>query len=262
MKRMMWVLAISVLMVGLVACGGSAAPASNTPASDTSAGSAPAPSNDSLTTTASGLKYVDLVIGTGDSPAVTDIVTVQYTGTLDNGTVFDASRQHGGAVSFPLNRVIPGWTEGVSTMKIGGTRKLIIPPDLAYGAQGAGNGVIPPNATLTFIVELVEIPKVKIEDTQVGTGAAAKDGDQLTVNYTGKLEDGTVFDSSVGKQPFELTLGAGQVIPGWDQGLVGMKVGGKRTLIIPPSLGYGAQGTGPIPPNATLTFDIELISIK
>lgn len=231
----------------LAACGGAAA---------TTGGG-------TLTTTASGLKYVDLVVGTGETPATTDLVTVHYTGTLENGTVFDASRQHGGPASFPLNRVIKGWTEGVSTMKVGGTRKLVIPPDLAYGAQGAGNGLIPPNSTLTFIVELLDVPKVKIEDTQPGTGAAAKDGDQITVNYTGKLQDGTVFDTSVGKTPFEFTLGGGQVIPGWDQGLLGMKVGGKRTLTIPPSLAYGEQGAGStIPPNATLIFDVELISIK
>lgn len=252
MNRSLWVLVTAVLMISLVACSG--------PAS----APAPAPAGTDMTTTASGLKYVDLVVGSGESPAVTDLVTVHYTGTLETGIVFDASRQHGGPVSFPLNRVIKGWTEGVSTMKVGGTRKLIIPPDLAYGAQGAGDGVIPPNATLTFIVELLEVPRVKIEDTQAGTGVAAKDGDQLTVNYTGKLENGTVFDTSVGKSPYEFTLGASQVIPGWDQGLLGMKAGGKRTLTIPPSLGYGAQGAGggAIPPNATLIFDIELISIK
>src|SRR6185437_10448797 len=87
-------------------------------------------------------------------------------------------------------------------------------------------------------------------DEVVGTGATAEPGDQLTVNYTGKLENGTVFDTSVGKQPFVFTLGAKQVIPGWDQGLLGMKVGGKRLLIIPPAMAYGAQGVGPIPPNA------------
>jgi peptidylprolyl isomerase len=252
MKRIVLMLAASVLMAGLAACGGSAAPAGNVPAA----------SGEGLTTTASGLKYADLVVGTDDSPAVTDLVTVHYTGTLENGTVFDASRNHGGPISFPLNKVIKGWTEGVSTMKVGGIRRLVIPPSLGYGSQAQGD-VIPANATLTFVVELLDVPKVKIEDTQVGTGAAAKDGDQLVVNYTGKLADGTVFDSSVGKTPFEFVLGGGQVILGWDAGLVGMKVGGKRTLTIPPSLGYGAQGAGDkIPPNATLVFDIELISIK
>ena len=268
MTRIVWMLALCVLIVGLAACGGVTTAPISTPVSapTSTAGSPPskppAASSDGLTTTASGLKYADLVVGTGASPAVTDLVTVHYTGTLDNGTVFDASRKSGGPVSFPLNRVIPGWTEGVSTMKIGGVRKLIIPPGLAYGAQGAGNGVVPPNATLTFIVELLEVPRVKIDDTLAGAGAAAKDGDQLVVNYTGKLADGTVFDSSVGKTPFEFTLGTGQVIPGWDQGLLGLKVGGKRTLTIPPSLGYGEQGAGSIPPNATLIFDVELISIK
>lgn len=107
-----------------------------------------------------------------------------------------------------------------------------------------------------------------IQDQTVGTGAAAKAGDTLTVNYTGKLDNGTVFDTSVNRQPFSFVLGAGQVIPGWDQGLMGMQKGGKRTLIIPASLAYGAQGivdpqTGQtiIPGNATLTFDVELLSI-
>jgi FKBP-type peptidyl-prolyl cis-trans isomerase len=100
-----------------------------------------------------------------------------------------------------------------------------------------------------------------VQDQSVGSGATAQPGETLTVNYTGKLEDGTVFDTSIGKQPFSFVLGAGQVIPGWDQGLVGMKVGGERTLIIPPSLGYGAQAVGPIPANSTLIFDVTLISV-
>ena len=100
-----------------------------------------------------------------------------------------------------------------------------------------------------------------VQDEVVGTGAAAQTGDTVTVNYTGKLENGSVFDTSVGKTPFQFTLGAGQVIPGWDKGLVGMQVGGKRILIIPPSMAYGAQGVGPIPPNATLTFEVELLKI-
>lgn len=99
------------------------------------------------------------------------------------------------------------------------------------------------------------------QDTVVGTGPAAKAGDQVTVNYTGKLGDGTVFDSSVGKTPFTFMLGAGQVIPGWDQGLVGMKAGGKRLLVIPPQLAYGSQAYGPIPANSTLTFEVELLKI-
>lgn len=102
-----------------------------------------------------------------------------------------------------------------------------------------------------------------IKDEVEGTGAAAKEGDTITVNYVGALPDGTVFDASAKHgQPFSFKLGGHQVIAGWDQGLVGMKVGGKRLLIIPPDMGYGSQGAGGvIPPNATLIFEVELVKI-
>lgn len=100
-----------------------------------------------------------------------------------------------------------------------------------------------------------------VQDTTVGTGATAQNGDTVTVNYTGKLDNGTVFDTSIGRAPFSFVLGAGQVIPGWDLGLQGMKVGGKRTLIIPPNMAYGSQTVGPIPANSTLTFEVELLSV-
>ncbi len=100
-------------------------------------------------------------------------------------------------------------------------------------------------------------------DEVVGTGAEAVAGKQVTVNYTGTLTNGTVFDSSYSRnQPFAFQLGAGQVIKGWDEGVVGMKVGGKRKLVIPPSLGYGNQTAGTIPPNSTLIFDIQLVSVQ
>ena len=102
-------------------------------------------------------------------------------------------------------------------------------------------------------------------DVIVGTGAEAVSGKKVTVHYVGTLTNGTKFDASKDHgQPFTFTLGAGQVIKGWDQGVAGMKVGGKRTLVIPPELGYGATGTpgGPIPANATLHFDIELLKVE
>lgn len=101
-------------------------------------------------------------------------------------------------------------------------------------------------------------------DLVVGTGAEAIAGKSVTVHYTGRLQDGTKFDSSVDRgQPFTFTLGAGQVISGWDEGIAGMKVGGKRKLVIPPDLAYGAQGYPPvIPANATLMFDVELLDVK
>jgi FKBP-type peptidyl-prolyl cis-trans isomerase FkpA len=107
-------------------------------------------------------------------------------------------------------------------------------------------------------------------DTVVGTGAEALGGSEVQVHYTGWLYDpkaadlhGTQFDSSVGREAFSFPLGGGRVIKGWDQGVAGMKVGGKRTLIIPSALGYGAGGAGGvIPPNATLVFDVELLGVK
>jgi peptidylprolyl isomerase len=111
---------------------------------------------ENVVTTDSGLKYVDIVEGTGAIPQKGQTVSVHYTGTLENGTKFDSSRDRGQPFQFPLGagRVIKGWDEGIATMKIGGQRKLIIPPDLGYGSRGAG-GVIPPNATLLFDVELL-----------------------------------------------------------------------------------------------------------
>jgi FKBP-type peptidyl-prolyl cis-trans isomerase len=109
---------------------------------------------------------------------------------------------------------------------------------------------------------------LKITDTKVGTGAGAEPGQMLKMHYTGWLYQngakGKKFDSSLDHgQPFEFRIGGGQVIAGWDKGILGMKVGGKRTLIIPPDLGYGARGAGGvIPPNATLIFDVELLEIK
>lgn len=103
-----------------------------------------------------------------------------------------------------------------------------------------------------------------IEDVQIGQGAAAKAGDLLSVHYTGRLENGTVFDSSYPRgQAFLFQLGAGQVIQGWDQGLVGMRVGGKRKLTIPPALAYGDRAVGSvIPPNSTLLFEVELLDAR
>jgi len=104
---------------------------------------------------------------------------------------------------------------------------------------------------------------LQIQDETVGIGAEAVSGKSVTVNYVGTLTNGTKFDSSIDRnQPFTFNLGAGQVIQGWDEGVTGMKVGGKRKLVIPPALGYGSQDLGTIPPNSILVFEVELLKVE
>lgn len=238
-------------------------------------------------TTASGLQYAIIKEGSGELPKQGDLVSVHYTGTLEDGTKFDSSYDRGQPIEFILGhgQVIPGWDEGISLLKVGSKARLIIPPELAYGEKGAG-GVIPPNATLKFDVELVaaepgpppppEAPTevsdadytttdsgLKYYDIEEGTGPSPQNGQVVTVHYTGWLEDGTMFDSSLLRaQPFSFPVGVGQVIPGWDEGVSTMKVGGVRQLVIPPELAYGEKGAGGvIPANATLIFEVELLDV-
>jgi peptidylprolyl isomerase len=263
------------------------------PAGGASAESAPAepaatptPLNPEKTViTDSGLQYTEVVAGDGPQPQPGDVVSVHYTGTLQDGTVFDSSYERGEPIRFPLGSgmVIPGWEEGIAMMNEGGQAILVIPPEIGYGAQGAGN-VIPPNATIIFDVELVGVQPgapaaptevdpadyqtleqgVQYVDLVVGDGPAPKPGQEVLVHYTGWLQEGGKFDSSLDRgEPFRFNLGMGQVIPGWDLGVAGMKVGGKRQLVIPPELAYGEQGAGGvIPPNATLIFEVELLEVR
>ena len=127
---------------------------------------------------------------------------------------------------------------------------------------------------ITFAVMLIAVSCSKekqtmsnglvIEDLKIGDGQQVEKFNIVTVNYTGLLENGTKFDSSLnpGRTPFRFTVGAGQVIKGWDEGLMGMKIGGKRKLTIPPELGYGSRDNGPIPANSTLIFEIDLLTIE
>jgi len=236
-----------------------------------------------MITSESGLKYIDEKIGEGKTPEKGNIVVVHYTGTLEDGTKFDSSRDRGQTFEFPIGmgRVIKGWDEGLSTMKVGGKRKLIIPSDLGYGERGAG-GVIPPNATLVFDVELVEIKEPYVDADfalpgksvnyesglqtiihKEGKGELPKKGQTISVHYRGLLDTGFEFDNSYLRgSPIEFPVGEGVVIKGWDEALLNMKAGEKRTLIIPPDLAYGARAQGPIPANATLVFEVYLLEIK
>ncbi len=241
--------------------------------------------DEDVMTTDSGLQYIMVEEGTGEAPQNGDIVQVHYTGTLEDGTVFDSSLSRGEPIAFSLGlgQVIPGWDEGIALLTVGGKAKLIIPSELGYGERGAG-GVIPPNATLFFDVELVGIQLgpptaptevneddyvttesgLKYYDLEDGTGETPQDGQSVSVHYTGWLEDGTMFDSSLSRgQPFSFSVGVGQVIPGWDEGVASMKEGGRRQLVIPADLAYGEAGAGGvIPANATLIFEVELLLAK
>ena len=150
-----------------------------------------------------------------------------------------------------MNGATVRWRDGAMVLLIG-----------ALLAAGCGGSTTESGGTVTELMK---------QDGKAGTGAEATSGQQVTVHYTGWLYDpskadnkGTKFDSSVDrKEPFSFRLGGGEVIRGWDEGVAGMKVGGQRTLTIPPEMGYGARGAGGvIPPNATLLFDVELLDVK
>lgn len=251
---------------------------------------------------ADGLKIEDIRMGHGPAARTGDSVSVHYTGWLANGTIFDASKFHGDTpFTFQLGagQVIKGWDIGVVGMRAGGIRQLVIPASLAYGRQGAPP-TIPPGATLTFRIHMLTIhgasgavrhhrkaqaakqsfsakpatkflkrwklaDGLKLEEIKLGQGPKVKNGETIAVHYTGWLPNGKVFDSSRmhGNQQFTFQVGAGQVIKGWDVGVLGMRVGGVRQLVIPAKLAYGRDGSPPtIPPNTPLTFKIHLLAIQ
>jgi peptidylprolyl isomerase len=242
-------------------------------------------SNVKLTDTDSGLQYYDLVKGDGVEAKIGDIVSNDFTIWVQGETddTFIGSSSGNQPISFEIGRgdiVFPGWEEGATGMKVGGVRILYVPAELALGETGGGD--IPPGATLILEIELKDVrePVMMTEvdeadyittdsglmyyDIVEGDGGMPSAGATVIVHYTGWLEDGTKFDSSLDRgEPFAFVLGQGGVIPGWDEGVATMQVGGKRQLRIPAELGYGEAGSGgTIPPNATLIFDVELLAIQ
>jgi peptidylprolyl isomerase len=222
-----------------------------------------------------GLEFWDVKEGKGDAVKPGANLKVHYTGWLTNGEIFDSSVLRKEPIEFGLDGLIKGWQEGIPGMKVGGVRRLKIPPELAYGKKERAK--IPANSTLVFEIELLALENkpmlpdlnakewkkvgdkgLEIWDVKEGEGEAVKAGAKVTVHYTGWLTSGKEFDSSVGGQP--ISFGLNQVIKGWQDGIPGMKPGGVRRLKIPSDLGYGKAGAGSdIPPNSVLVFEVQLI---
>lgn len=239
--------------------------------------------NAAITETDSGLKIT--VVENGRGPRLTKgmRLVVHYTGYFEDMSVFDSSIEREEAIELILGRsmVIKGWEEGLTKLRQGDKARLWVPYELAYGEQG--RGPIPPRTDLIFDIEILEAEQMKkVEPFQTagkdtlstesglqyiivngGRGDYPAEGSIVTVHYTGYLPDGKIFDSSVErKQAFTFVLGQGQVIPGWDEGIALMQKKAKYRFIVPPDMAYGQRRTGPIPPNATLIFDVELIDFE
>lgn len=244
----------------------------------------------------SGLYYVPVVTNASAAlPKAGEVVSILYTGTLLDGTViYSTSQNDDTPVSFLLQpgQVIPGIGEGVSLMHKGDKATLLIPSGLAFGSAGSGT-TVPANAVVRYDVELVDInPSFAVPDDNLfkkyltknsittaqkqasglyfiptlsnPSGAPAKSGTTVSVLYTGKLLNGTVFDatSQRGNTPFSFIVGSGSTITGFNEGVSLMRKGEKATLLIPSGLAYGANGSSSIAPNTPLIFDIEVVDVK
>jgi len=233
----------------------------------------------------SGIEIFDEKTGTGTELRTGMELTFHYTGWLVNGHKFGSSKDMGKSAKavLGLGRMIKGLELGLESLKQGGVRWLRISPSMAYGPVPMTD--IPANSTLIFRIQADNVhfdeetaalmdffPNVdaikwveaheglKYFIEKEGRGSPVKSGEVIKAHYTGWLSDGSKFDSSRDRgEPISLQLGAGRVIRGWDLGLEGMKPGEKRLLLIPPSLGYGSRGGGPIPPDATLIFAVEMM---
>jgi FKBP-type peptidyl-prolyl cis-trans isomerase len=221
--------------------------------------------------------------GKGDAAQTGDEVTINWIGTFLNGKEF-VNTYTSKKMATPIlgsKKLPPGINLALEGIKVGEKRHAVIPYELAYGESG--QRVMPPFATIVLDIEAVSIltkakvherdlaarekdlKMLKIEEEVVGKGKEAKDGDTVDVHYTGTFPDGKKFDSSRDRNmPLTVTLGTGQVIRGFDLGIQGMKVGGKRKVTIPSELAYGSRGAGGgvIPPNQIIIFEIELVTVK
>ncbi len=234
--------------------------------------------------TKSGIEYVIIEHGDGLKLSPEMHVSVHYSGYLaSDNSLFDSSFEREQPIEFILGHamVIPGWEEALTYLRVGDKARLWVPSKQAYGDKG--RGPIPPDTDLVFDVHVIDAQPIVIPEmisladkdtleTDSGlqiifinevTGNQPARGSVLVVHYSGFLSDGSLFDSSVQRNvPFRFVLGAGQVIRGWDEGFGHLSKGAQARFILPPHLGYGERGLGPIPPNETLVFDVELIDIE
>jgi FKBP-type peptidyl-prolyl cis-trans isomerase len=246
---------------------------------------------------ASGLYFVPTTTNaTAAMATIGKTVSVLYTGRLLDGTVFDATSQRNNVpISFVLgnSQVLPGFQEGISLMHLGDKATLLLPSALAYGPSGNSNVNVPANTVVRFDVELVDLNFALTDDALITkyvadnsittaqkqasglyyapittnpSGVQATAGKTVSVLYTGRLLNGTVFDASSqhGNVPLSFVLGRGQVIAGWDEGIALMRKGEKATLLIPSAQAYGptGAGNGTIPANSVLRFEVELTDVQ
>jgi FKBP-type peptidyl-prolyl cis-trans isomerase len=215
--------------------------------------------------TSGDLIVTDVRVGNGDTvptdPAAIAQLSITYSAKLRDSTEV-ATASQSIFVLVGTGEILDGLDKGLRGMRTGGTRVITVPPRFGYGNVKTGN--IPANSTLIYTVNLTKVENFLKQDITVGTGDSAQSNSNVSVRYVGRLTNGTIFDATAATaQPFTFRIGSGQVIKGWEFGLLGMKIGGKRRLTIPSTMGYGANGSGAsIPPNATLIFDIDLISIN
>lgn len=215
------------------------------------------------------LTITDLVIGSGELVQNRTTIIVGWEGRLPNGTIFDSSELQGLDLIFTLGvgKVIQGLDEGIQGMRMGGKRRIEIPSHKAFGKSGSclndGSCPVPGNTTVIYEVDLKSrMTTVLIDKRLDGTGDPAEAGDRVQIEYIGVMQDGTIFDTSDDHGgPIEFTLGAGQVIEGWDIGIAGMKSGEVRILTIPPELAYGQNSNGPLTAWSVVIFRVELVQI-
>jgi FKBP-type peptidyl-prolyl cis-trans isomerase len=240
-----------------------------------------------FTTTESGLQYYFLEEGDGETPLLGEVASVTFTGWLEDGQLFADSQ---GGAPVPLivgeEQILPAWDEMVLLMQIGDVVQIIVPPELGLGEAGSPNGVIPPNATLTFEIELVSIepppptptpapPPTSVEESDYtvtdsglkifmitdGTGEPIGVGDLVTAHYTMWLEDGTQLETSYDfGQPIQIVVGDDQAGPGWDEAMMLMSSGSKAQFVLTPELAYGEQAAN-APTEGALIFELEILDV-